>query len=73
MLTKSCVLGKIISQQQQQQQHKRRFGLRPSSARCLTAVNLAACWNKSEALRDAMILSKANGAAKKLAQSVRHL
>ena len=46
---------------------------KPTSARCVAAVNMSTCWNSSEALRKAKSLSEAKKAAKRLANSVRHL
>ena len=46
---------------------------RPTSVRCLASVNITECWNKCENLRSARTLHEAQRAAKKLAQSVRHI
>ena len=45
---------------------------RPTSVRCLAAVNMAASWNNSASLREAKTLHAAKRAANRLALQVRH-
>ena len=46
---------------------------RPSSNRCIAAVNMADVWNASEHLRSATTLTQAKTAAKKFASTARHI